>query len=205
MSSMELDGYLTGIAISPALIPNDRWLDGIWGQHEPAFDSLEEAQFIINAVMDHYRAIVAALDIGFEQLEGKKTADYRPLFLVAGGKPSHDIVRIWLRGFSRAAVLAAERWQSLAEDERMAPILEPFMDFLAPAGPYFETVDNVDALLDRSAAAIPRSTILLRKIAQFVTEAASSRRSKIGRNDPCACGSGRKYKRCCGATQASPS
>ena len=24
--------------------------------------------------------------------------------------------------------------------------------------------------------------------------------SKIGRNDPCPCGSGKKYKRCCGAT-----
>ncbi|HRF11915.1 MAG TPA: SEC-C metal-binding domain-containing protein, partial [Candidatus Accumulibacter phosphatis] len=23
---------------------------------------------------------------------------------------------------------------------------------------------------------------------------------KVGRNDPCPCGSGRKFKRCCGAT-----
>jgi uncharacterized protein len=25
------------------------------------------------------------------------------------------------------------------------------------------------------------------------------KRPKVGRNDPCPCGSGRKYKRCCGA------
>jgi SWIM/SEC-C metal-binding protein len=25
---------------------------------------------------------------------------------------------------------------------------------------------------------------------------------KIGRNDPCPCGSGKKYKKCCGANQA---
>jgi uncharacterized protein len=25
------------------------------------------------------------------------------------------------------------------------------------------------------------------------------RRAKVGRNDPCPCGSGKKYKRCCGA------
>ena len=25
-------------------------------------------------------------------------------------------------------------------------------------------------------------------------------RRKVGRNEPCPCGSGRKYKRCCGAT-----
>ena len=24
---------------------------------------------------------------------------------------------------------------------------------------------------------------------------------KVGRNDPCACGSGRKFKKCCGATR----
>ena len=24
--------------------------------------------------------------------------------------------------------------------------------------------------------------------------------AKVGRNDPCSCGSGKKYKRCCGAT-----
>src|SRR5688500_10295670 len=29
--------------------------------------------------------------------------------------------------------------------------------------------------------------------------------AKVGRNDPCPCGSGKKYKRCCGATQSSTS
>ncbi|RUM87312.1 MAG: hypothetical protein DSZ24_06470, partial [Thermodesulfatator sp.] len=28
------------------------------------------------------------------------------------------------------------------------------------------------------------------------------RRQKIGRNDPCPCGSGKKYKKCCGRRQA---
>ena len=27
----------------------------------------------------------------------------------------------------------------------------------------------------------------------------SSRSGKVGRNDPCPCGSGKKYKKCCGA------
>jgi hypothetical protein len=29
--------------------------------------------------------------------------------------------------------------------------------------------------------------------------------SKINRNDPCPCGSGKKYKKCCGAEKSSPS
>ena len=28
---------------------------------------------------------------------------------------------------------------------------------------------------------------------------AKGRKAKVGRNDPCPCGSGRKHKRCCGA------
>ena len=31
-------------------------------------------------------------------------------------------------------------------------------------------------------------------------ESEPTRTAKVGRNDPCPCGSGKKYKRCCGAT-----
>jgi uncharacterized protein len=56
-------------------------------------------------------------------------------------------------------------------------------------------------LLDAEAALIPRMILILRKLAR-IREAAGRpappvRRNKIGRNDPCPCGSGKKYKRCC--------
>jgi uncharacterized protein len=199
MSPMELDGFLTGIAVTPDRLPPGRWLDEIWGPYEPNFDRLDQMQTVIAAVMDHHKVIIAALDAGFEQIEANKTADYRPLFLVAGDRLSRDAVRTWIRGFGKAPILAPERWRSLAEDERLKPLLTPFADFLDLSDPDCEAADNIDALLDEAAAAIPRATILLRKVAQF---SASNHRSKIGRNDPCPCGSGRKYKRCCGAAQA---
>ena len=34
------------------------------------------------------------------------------------------------------------------------------------------------------------------------TEAAPAVSTKIGRNEPCPCGSGKKYKKCCGGAQA---
>lgn len=204
MSPMELDGYLTGIVVSPDLLLPSRWLDRIWGEKEPAFDGLDQMQAVIAAVMDHYNAIIAALDAGFKQIEAKKAADYRPLFLAASGNPNHDVVRTWVRGFGKAMTLAPERWSSLAEDERLQPLLTPFIGFLDVADPDFEPADNIDKLLDEAATAIPRATIILRKIAQFSTARAAGRRSKIGRNDPCPCGSRLKYKRCCGASQESP-
>jgi uncharacterized protein len=169
MSPMELDGYLTGIVVSPDLLPPSRWIDGIWGENEPTFDGLDQMQTVIAAVMDHYNAITAALDAGFKQIEAKKHADYRPLFLAASDKPNHDIVRTWVRGFGKAMALAPERWSSIAEDERLQPLLTPFIGFLDVTDPDFEPADNIDELLDEAATAIPRSTIVLRKIAQFST------------------------------------
>jgi uncharacterized protein len=204
MSPMELDGYLTGIVVSPDLLLPSHWLDRIWGEDEPAFDSLDQTQTVIAAVMDHYNTIIAALDAGFKQIEAKQRVNYRPLFLAASDKPNYDVVRTWVRGFGKAMALAPERWRSLAEDERLQPLLTPFIGFLDVRDPDFEPADNIDELLDEAATAIPRATIVLRKIAQFSTKPTAGRRSKIGRNDPCPCGSGLKYKRCCGADQAAP-
>ena len=205
MSPMELDGYLTGIVVSPDLLLPSDWLDRIWGENGPTFDGLDQTQTVIAAVMDHYNAISAALDAGFTQIETKQPAEYRPLFLVASGEPNHEVVRTWVRGFGKAMALTPERWSSFAEDERLQPLLTPFIGFMDVQDPDFEPADNIDELLDEAAIAIPRAAIILRKIAQFKSERSVRRRGKIGRNHQCPCGSGLKYKRCCGADQAPPS
>ena len=43
MSPMELDGYLTGVIVSPDLLLPSKWLDGIWGEEEPTFDNIDQA------------------------------------------------------------------------------------------------------------------------------------------------------------------
>src|SRR5690348_16453496 len=39
MSPMELDGYLTGVVVSPDLLLPSHWLDRIRGENEPSLDS----------------------------------------------------------------------------------------------------------------------------------------------------------------------
>lgn len=199
---MELDGYLTGVVVSPDLLLPRDWLDGIWGENDPAFDDLDQAQTIIAAVTDHCNAVVAAL--GFEQIEAGRSADYRPLFMVAGGKPDHEVVRTWVRGFAKAMALAPDCWSSIAEDERLPRLLTPFIGCMDVGDPDFEPADDVDELLDEAVTAIPRAAIVLRKIARFGSGRSPRRRSKVGRNDPCPCGSGLEYKRCCGTGRAAP-
>ena len=64
----------------------------------------------------------------------------------------------------------------------------------------FELAEDIDARLDQAVTLIPRCILLLRKIAQFRASRPETRRDKIGRNDPCPCGSDKKFKRCCGAS-----
>jgi len=52
----------------------------------------------------------------------------------------------------------------------------------------------------RASAMASRGTAVSEVAERHGGRAAASGRRKVGRNDPCPCGSGKKYKRCCGAT-----
>ena len=100
--------------------------------------------------------------------------------------------------------LPPETWSKIAEDDRAKILIAPFVGFfdLGDLEPH-EVCADVDDRLDDYAAVIPRTILLLRKLAR-IREAASQpaplpRRGKVGSNDPCSCGSGKKYKRCCGS------
>ncbi len=85
---MELDEYVTGIVVSPDLVLPSRSLGTSWGDNERTLNDLDQMQTAVAAVMNQYNTVIAALDAGFKQIETKQTADYRPLYLAAGGKPS---------------------------------------------------------------------------------------------------------------------
>jgi uncharacterized protein len=80
-------------------------------------------------------------------------------------------------------------------------IIIPLVGFIEIEDAEFEPAEDIEERLDEAAANIPRAILLLRKIAQLrairTSAAGLMRRSKIGRNDPCPCGSGKKFKRCC--------
>ncbi|HZF33528.1 MAG TPA: UPF0149 family protein [Candidatus Angelobacter sp.] len=204
MSPLELDGYLTGIIVSPQSDPimPSKWLAGLWGDEEPVFDGDEQIKAVLGAVMEHYNALIANIDRSLKRLEADGISDYRPMFLSGDGKPPHDVVRSWVRGFWKAMALTPVAWRALAEDERTQVLIEPFIGFFeVDDGEPLEVPDDVDAIVDEGAAAIPRAITVLHKLAQIrhSRPAAPARRSKVGRNDLCPCGSGKKYKRCCGA------
>lgn len=210
LSPLELDGYLTGIIVAPQpgpILPS-QWLPGLWGAEEPAFETAEQVQTVLGAVMERYNALIADIDRGLKRLEADRVCDYRPMFLSGGGKPARDAVRSWVRGFWKAMQLAPEAWRALAEGERSRTLIAPLLGFFDVEGEEpFELRDDIDAVLEEKAAEIPQTILVLRKLAQIRHHSPppprrdpgrQERQAKVGRNDPCPCGSGQKYKRCCG-------
>jgi uncharacterized protein len=101
----------------------------------------------------------------------------------------------WVLGFWQAMELAPEAWSALVGDVRTKTIIAPFVGFfdIGKREPH-EIPDDIEHRLDEGTALIPRMILLLRKLAR-VREAAGRaaplpRRNKVGRNDPCPCGSG---------------
>src|SRR5262245_29587261 len=208
ISPLELDGYLTGIVVPPEPISPSTWMMRLWSEDPPIFDDEAQIKAAFGALVKHYNAISTAIDRSVNRLEVDGTVTYRPLFLAGNEKPTHDSARTWVRGFWKAMTLAPATWSSLAEDARTQILIRPFVGFvdLEPHAPD-ELPANADATLDEDAALIPRMILVLRKLARlrqaYTPGPRPGHRTKIGRNDPCPYGSGRKYKLCCATPELS--
>lgn len=205
MSALELDGYLTGVLVTPSLIPPSQWMAGLWGEEEPVFDDAAQIQSVLGAVGGLYNALSTRIEQSLRRLEAETVCDYRPAFQPETGKPSRDDITTWVRAFWKAMSLAPADWAALIEDHRTQVIVMPFVGFMDRIKDNtFEPAPDIDERLDEAAAEIPRAILLLRKIAELRASRTSRptplRSTKVGRNDPCPCGSGKKFKRCCGMT-----
>jgi uncharacterized protein len=120
MQLSDLDGFLTAVAIGPELITPSEWLPVIWGEGEPEFESPEEAQGVIGAIMGRYNEIL--------HLIRHQPDDYEPLFWET---PDGDAVAgDWAEGFMAGVALRRNAWRPLLESEEDAGLLAPIVAFL---------------------------------------------------------------------------
>lgn len=116
----------------------------------------------------------------------------------------------WITGFERAMQLRPEAWEATVEnsDEEIAssiPMLLALHD-IAEGGSELgeDAIRELDAMEpDMIPDLVANLNVWVK--AQGRTQGPANlpgvpaARSKVGRNDPCPCGSGRKFKKCCGA------
>jgi len=194
----ELDGFLAGIAIGPQIILPSEWLPLVWGEDEPVFDDGQEAQAVIGGMMSRFNQIIQEIGNG----------TFAP---IVWETPDGTVIATdWAEGFRLAVSLRKEAWEPLftAEGHRdfFWPILALGLDSedLSALGLDSEAEEE----LLRAAPDILPTCVM--SIAGFwrgrrprgkgirVDRGPSGVRIAAGRNDPCPCGSGIKFKKCCG-------
>lgn len=193
MQISDMDGFLTAIAIGPELIRPSEWLPYITGGQEPEFKSQNQAQAFFGSVMEWYNGILQTLSQAPEEYE---PYIYDNIF----GEP---IFSDWAEGFLIGVSLRQEAWNALKNSiefgQHFTPILAHMPDlekggFLIGEKAYaevHETLKNDETILPNSVIQIDRFWKQTRKYYEG--------RTKIGRNEPCFCGSGKKFKKCCAA------
>lgn len=190
----ELDGFFTAIVSGPVLIHPSRWLPAVWGDFEPEWERAEDFEGVVSLMVRHMNGIVATL---MEQ-----PGDFEPLFMenTLKGK-TYTIVDEWCEGYVRGVALAADLWATggLEMDILLMPIraFTSETDWRAHDLSSDVEIDNI-----RNAITPNMREIHAYWLARREDDASSPvpiRRSEpsVGRNDPCPCGSGKKFKKCC--------
>ena len=185
----ELDGFLTGLIVSPDPVPQSRWLKLVWGDGPPAFSDEAALQAFLDLLTRHYNQIIA--DLG-------RRGEYEPV-LEVDTRTEETLWEIWTEGFAKAMKLASGGWNRIrASDDEAAKAAVAGITLLSDFYTGAIELDQVEEdRWDRQAPdLIP---IWVQSLHEWrLAQDGLADTGKVGRNDPCPCGSGKKYKKCCG-------
>jgi len=194
----ELDGYLTAIVLSPDPVEPVEWLMPVWGIEGGGapFDDPLDNQMVNAMVLARHDEIARELARG----KPKPIFDTDPTSGELDWGP-------WIEGFDQGMQLRPDGWYQVSASQEAEPDAAGGFGYLVAL---IEIVRNettltsieINELSDQAAGLIGIATTQLldwrrRHVGDGFGTAAPS--AKIGRNDPCPCGSGKKYKRCCAA------
>lgn len=203
-----LDGYLTAVASGPVKLNQSEWLPSVWGptaEDAPTFESKAEEEKIIGLMDRHLNAIVWNLQ--------QEDEPFEPVFdlnVYQDDEREYVDGEMWAHGYMTAIKLQRDSWNALFESKHGVEMLRPI--YLLGAEDVTEDEEKlVDTPVQREelSRTIPASVGWIFKFwapqrrAEEIRISGSNSTNeipKISRNAPCICGSGRKFKKCCGAS-----
>lgn len=200
MNLEEIDGFFSALISGPEIVAPSKYLPVLFGSGSPgtgSFDSLEEANEILGLLNRHWNVIAGTLlrdDLYLPVLSEDENG-------VAQGND-------WARGFRRGMEMRHDSWLELLYDKEHGGCLVPVLAL-------YHEHDIDPSLRPEVLDTEPREEIILQMMAGLLKayrffrgqrahrpeppiSKAVQGRTKVGRNEPCPCGSGKKYKRCCG-------
>ena len=203
----ELDGFLAGVIVCPDMVMPSEWMPVVWGGEGPVFETMEQIEAINGTIMWLYNDIIRQLD----------RRQYTPIFDL-DTRNNETLWETWIVGFHKALTLRPNAWLSFGRG-KSHKALSTFMRLHQIATIPMSELDPMDKdeeLISIAADLIPFSVEELHQarldLIPFSVEElhqarldqakpsirpANQNLKQVGRNDPCPCGSGKKYKKCC--------
>ncbi len=184
------DGFITAVAVCPTLIPPAEWMPHLIDPSSADL-SVEEMEFSQKLILAEHREILDSL----------AAQDYEPYFWEH--QDGRLITKNWAEGFLNGTLLCEDAWAPVFDGDGRINLVTLFIlhqdeEFLAKIA---EEGIGREESFEAAQAELP---ILIYNL--FESSPHGSPRNdgtykhagkKIGRNDPCPCGSGKKYKKCC--------
>lgn len=197
MMVSQLDGLVAGLLVCPELILPGEWLPLVWGgtgEDGAIFESLDQARQLTAMVIEHYNDVAGAL---------QSDKGYGPIYDV---DVRHDetLWEIWIEGFETAMNLRPKAWLDIVNhgDADATAAIAGMMALGDIARHESElSSEQIDRLTLAAPDLIPEWVMALNAWRldnhPGLATTVPTPSAKTGRNDPCPCGSGRKYKKCC--------
>jgi len=200
MNVEQLDGFFAALIAGPeTVMPSEYNREVFGGEMSDAckFANIDEAKEILGLLTRHWNAIAAALN---------KDEVYEPILLQDENGMAQG--NNWADGFMRGVGMRHDGWARLVNDEEHGGCMIPMFML-------YHEHDKDPRMRPKRIGPEQREKIILHMAAGLVmayrffrsprradlpTSASATHRgtARIGRNDRCPCGSGKKYKRCCG-------
>ena len=187
----EMEGFFAALACAPHTIKPSLWMPVIWGGEAltPEWQNKKELETFSQAVFTLYNQVMQSLnDNDFEALFLEDEAEDETLSSV------DDCCEGFLRGVNLWGPQPAKETAFIEEH------LQAIRLFATEAG--FEQLASMSKEEEIIQQQLIESNVrrlyqhfLEQRIA--VTQSVVRDSPKVGRNDPCPCGSGKKFKKCC--------
>lgn len=207
----ELQGFLFTVVSAPDLVVPSEWMPVVFGDHAAGYADMAEAQRILNELMALYNSVNASVVAGHAMLP----RDCRFRRHILANLEEDAPIAEWSRGFVLGHQWLEESWERLPSE-----LDDEFAVMLMTLG-FFASREIAEAFrIETGSATLEEIATMMRRVFRTaVAEYAQLGRTlqqvrdeferqqprqrmepKIGRNEPCPCGSGRKFKRCCGVS-----
>lgn len=214
MTYPELAGFLFAVCCAPELIMPSEWLPLVFNDGEPMYATENEANAIAESMMALYSHINDGVAAGTPDLPTGCEPCAEPVANLADAAP----LRQWAGGFAEGYHYLLELWGPFV---REGSELDKELGALTTMLMFFSSRDFAETLVKESVrpgssiesfagsmlTALPEAMRAYARVGRALQGAqaegeiftdADPQTIRIDRDAPCPCGSGRKFKHCCG-------